>query len=217
MAVLLGAFFLQGIMPGPDMLDKHLVLTFSMVWTMVVANIITVAVSLFILNYLAKLTLIRGTVLIPFILFFAFIGAYTSNNHLGDLFVFLAFGFLGYLMISCGWPRAPLVLGFVLGRIAENNFYISTIRYGPSWTLRPLVLVLIALSVIVLFFPFMRFKRRPLAGETSNEASLESSLCSQFSDCMCCRVCSLRIMELAVPNRALPKGYRASHSFPRLD
>jgi TctA family transporter len=164
MAILLGAFFLLGIMPGPDMLDKHLVLTFSMVWTMVVANIITVAVSLFFLNYLAKLTLIRGTVLIPFILFFAFIGAYTSNNHLGDLLVFLAFGFLGYLMIRCGWPRAPLVLGFVLGRIAENNFYISTIRYGPSWTLRPLVLVLIVLSVIVLFFPFMRFKGRPLAG-----------------------------------------------------
>ena len=164
MAILLGAFFLLGIMPGPDMLDKHLVLTFSMVWTMVIANIITVAVSLFFLNYLAKLTLIRGTVLIPFILFFAFIGAYTSNNHLGDLLVFLAFGFLGYLMISCGWPRAPLVLGFVLGRIAENNFYISTIRYGPSWTLRPLVLVLIALSVVVILFPFMRFKGRVLPG-----------------------------------------------------
>jgi TctA family transporter len=112
-------------MPGPDMLDKHLVLTFSMVWTMVVANIITVAFSLLFLNYLAKLTLIRGTVLIPFILFFSFIGAYTSNNHLGDLLVLLVFGFLGYLMIKCGWPRAPLVLGFVLGRIAENNFYIN--------------------------------------------------------------------------------------------
>jgi TctA family transporter len=166
MAILLGAFFLLGIMPGPDMLDKHLVLTFSMVWTMVVANIITVAVSLCFLNYLAKLTLIRGTVLIPFILFFSFIGAYTSNNHLGDLLVLIAFGFFGYVMISCGWPRSPLVLGFVLGRIAENNFYISTIRYGSSWTLRPLVLVLIALSVVVIFLPFMRFKGRALpAGE----------------------------------------------------
>ena len=158
MAILLGAFFLQGISPGPDMLDKHLVLTFSMVWTMVVANIITVAVSLLFLNYLAKLTLIRGPVLIPFILFFSFIGAYTSNNHLGDLVVLLAFGFFGYLMIRCGWPRAPLVLGFVLGRIAENNFYISTIRYGSAWVGRPLVLVLIALTVIVLFFPLIRSK-----------------------------------------------------------
>jgi putative tricarboxylic transport membrane protein len=103
-------------------------------------------------------------VLIPFILFFSFIGAYTSNNHLGDLLVLLAFGFLGYVMIKCGWPRAPLVLGFVLGRIAENNFYISTIRYGSSWAMRPLVLVLIALTVIVVFLPFVRFKGRELTG-----------------------------------------------------
>lgn len=160
MAILLGAFFLQGISPGPDMLDKHLVLTFSMVWTMVIANIITVAVSLFFLNQLAKLTLIRGSVLIPFVLFFSFIGAYTSNNHLGDLVVLLVFGFFGYLMIRCGWPRAPLVLGFVLGRIAENNFYISTIRYGSAWVGRPLVLLLIALTAFVLFFPLIRSKRQ---------------------------------------------------------
>jgi TctA family transporter len=63
-------------------------------------------------------------------------------------------------MIRCGWPRAPLVLGFVLGRIAENNFYISTIRYGSAWLGRPLVLVLIALTVIVLLFPLIRFKRQ---------------------------------------------------------
>jgi TctA family transporter len=149
------------------MLDKHLVLTFSMVWTMVVANVITVAVSLLFLNYLAKLTLIRGPVLIPFILFFAFIGAYTSNNHLGDLLVFLAFGFLGYVMIRSDWPRSPLVLGFVLGRIAENNFYISITRYGAAWTLRPLVLVLIVLTVIVIGFPFLRFKGKSLMEGTA--------------------------------------------------
>ncbi|MGH7769742.1 MAG: tripartite tricarboxylate transporter permease [Candidatus Binatia bacterium] len=160
MAILLGAFFLQGIMPGPDMLDKHLVLTFSMVWTLVVANIITVAVSLVFLNQLAKLTVIRGSVLIPFVLFLAFIGSYTSNNHLGDLVVFLVFGFVGYLKIRCGWPRAPLVLGFVLGKIAENNFYISTIRYGAAWLGRPVVLVLIILTFAVVLYPLLQFRRR---------------------------------------------------------
>jgi TctA family transporter len=163
MAILLGAFFLQGIMPGPDMLDKHLVLTFSMVWTMVAANIITVAISLIFLNQLAKLTLVRGSILIPFILFLAFIGSYTSNNHLGDLIVFLFFGSLGYLMVLCGWPRAPLVLGFVLGKIAENNFYISTVRYGTAWLLRPTVLVLIFLTLVVLLYPFVRLRK----GKTS--------------------------------------------------
>lgn len=159
MAILLGAFFLQGIAPGPDMLDKHLVLTFSMVWTMVIANIVTVAVSLFFLNQLAKLTTVRGSILIPFILFLAFIGSYTSNNHLGDLLVFLFFGLLGYLMIRASWPRAPLVLGFVLGRIAENNFYISTIRYGSSWLLRPVVLILLLLTLVVIIYPLLRSRR----------------------------------------------------------
>ncbi|MBI3000192.1 MAG: tripartite tricarboxylate transporter permease [Deltaproteobacteria bacterium] len=167
MAILLGAFFLQGIMPGPDMLDKYLVVTFSMVWTMVVANIITVAASLIFLNQLAKLTLVRGSILIPFILFLAFIGAYTSNNHLGDLLVLLVFGLLGYVMICSGWPRAPLVLGFVLGKIAENNFYISTIRYGSSWLLRPMVLILIVLTVVVLLYPFIRFHKRGASARDS--------------------------------------------------
>lgn len=159
MAILLGAFFLQGINPGPDMLDKYLTLTFSMVWTIVIANIITVTVSLFILNQLAKLTTVRGSILIPFLLFLAFIGSYTSNNNIGDLIVFLFFGLLGYLMIRCSWPRAPLVLGFVLGKIAENNFYISTIRYGSSWLLRPVVLILILLTLVVILYPLIRLRK----------------------------------------------------------
>ena len=167
MAILLGAFFLQGIVPGPDMLNKHLVLTFSMVWTIVIANVITVAVSFLVLNQLAKLTLVRGSILIPFILFLAFIGAYTSNNSLGDIVVFLLFGLIGYLMIRCSWPRAPLVLGFVLGKIAENNFYISTIRYGPAWLIRPVVLILIVISLIVIIYPFIRFRPRKATEATA--------------------------------------------------
>ena len=168
MAILLGAFFLQGLTPGPEMLDKHLVLTFSMVWTMVIANVVTVAISFFFLNQLAKLTMVRGSILIPFILFLAFIGSYTSNNSLGDLVVFLFFGLLGYLMIRSSWPRAPLVLGFVLGRIAENNFYISTIRYGFSWLLRPVVLILLVLTVVVILYPLLRFRK---GGPSAREQS----------------------------------------------
>lgn len=163
MAILLAAFFMVGLVPGPDMLDKHLVLTFSMVWTLIVANIITVGLSYALLTQLAKLTSVRGSVLIPFILFLAFIGAYTSNNDVGDLLTFLFFGVIGYVMIRCGWPRSPLVLGFVLGKIVENNFYISTIRYGASWLHRPVVLILIALTLVVVIYPFLRFRGQDAA------------------------------------------------------
>lgn len=165
MAILLAAFFIVGLVPGPDMLDKHLVLTFSMVWTLVIANIVTVAISFLFLNQLAKLTRVSGSILIPFILFLSFIGAYTSNNHPGDLIVLLSFGLLGYVMIVCGWPRSPLVLGFVLGKIAENNFYISTMRYGTSWLFHPAVLILIFLTLIVLVYPLIRFREKNISAE----------------------------------------------------
>jgi putative tricarboxylic transport membrane protein len=169
MAILLGAFLIQGLRPGLDMLDKHLTLTFAMVWTVVIANIITVALSLLFLNQLAKLTTIRGSILIPFILFLAFIGAYTEHNHVGDLVTLLIFGIFGYLMVRCGWPRAPLVLGFVLGNIAETSFYISLTRYGLSWLFSPVVLILLALTLTVIFYPLIipRFRSKGPADEAT--------------------------------------------------
>jgi len=162
MSILLAAFFIQGIMPGPDMLGKYLTLTFSMVWVLIIANIITVAASLVFLNHLAKLAYVRASILIPVILFLCFIGAYTANNSMGDLIAFLAFGGVGYLMVSCGWPRAPLVLAFVLGKIAENNFYIATTRYGYSWLHRPIVLFLIVLTLVLFFYPFLRYRKKEI-------------------------------------------------------
>ncbi len=159
MAILLGGFLILGVTPGPDMLTKHLTVTFSMVWTLVIANVITVALSLLFLNQLAKLTLVKGSLLIPFLALLVFVGGYTANNHLGDVIVVLAFGTLGYLMILFGWPRAPLALGFVLGDIAENYLYISTARYGASWLLRPVVLILILVALAAILYPFLQTAR----------------------------------------------------------
>jgi putative tricarboxylic transport membrane protein len=163
MAILLGGFFLLGLVPGPDMLSKHLPVTFSMVWTIVIANVITVIACFALLNRLAQLTTVRGSLLIPVILVLVFIGSYTSNNHYGDLVVTLLFGGLGYLMVLAGWPRAPFVLGLVLGKIAENYLYISTARYGAEWLTRPVVLVLIAIAVAVILYPLFQARRRAAA------------------------------------------------------
>ena len=163
MAILLGGFFLLGLVPGPDMLSKHLPLTFSMVWTIVIANIITVIACFALLNRLAQITNVRGNLLIPAILVLVFIGSYTSNNHYGDLVVTLVFGLIGYLMVLAGWPRAPFVLGLVLGKIAENYLYISTARYQAEWLTRPVVLVLIAIAVAVIVYPMFQARRKAAA------------------------------------------------------
>jgi putative tricarboxylic transport membrane protein len=163
MAILLGAFFLLGLVPGPDMLSKHLSVTFSMVWTIVLANIVAVGASFLVLNRLAALTRVRGHLLVPVILVLVFIGSYTANNHYGDVIVTLVFGGIGWLMMRGGWPRAPFVLGLVLGKIAENYLYISVARYEWSWLTRPVVLLLLALAVAVVLYPLFQARRRRVA------------------------------------------------------
>ena len=158
MAILLGGFMIMGLVPGPDMLSKHLAVTYSMVWTLVIANIITVVLSLAVLNQLAKVTYIRGGLIIPFVLLLVFVGSYTANRHIADLIVTFCFGVLGYLMVLWGWPRPPLVLGLVLGKLVETYLFISVARYGFAWLAHPLVLVLIVLMVAVIVYPFVREK-----------------------------------------------------------
>ncbi|HET7392486.1 MAG TPA: tripartite tricarboxylate transporter permease, partial [Candidatus Binatia bacterium] len=158
MAILLGAFMIMGLVPGPDMLSKHLAVTYSMVWTLAIANIITVVLSLAVLNQLAKVTYIRGGVIIPFVLLLVFVGSYTANGQLSDLIVTFCFGVLGYLMVIWGWPRPPLVLGLVLGKLVETYLFISVARYGFTWLSHPLVIVLMSLMVLVIVYPFLREK-----------------------------------------------------------
>jgi TctA family transporter len=160
MAILLGGFFLLGLVPGPDMLSKHLPITFSMVWTIVIANAITVLACFVVLDRLAGLTHVRAGLLVPVILVLVFIGSYTANNHYGDLIVTLVFGAVGYFMVAGGWPRAPFVLGFVLGKIAESYLHISVARYDAAWLARPIVLLLLAAAAAVILFPFIQSRRR---------------------------------------------------------
>lgn len=158
MAILLGGFFLVGLVPGPEMLTKHLPVTFSMVWTIVIANIVTVLACFLFLDQLAKLTAVRAGVLVPVILMLIFVGSYTSNNNYGDILVTLVFGVVGTFMVLAGWPRAPFVLGLVLGKIAENYLYISVARYDAAWLTRPVVLILAAIALAVILYPL--FQRR---------------------------------------------------------
>ena len=146
----------MGLAPGPDMLTKHLSVTYSMVWTLALANIITVGICFLTLNHLAKLTHIRGGLIIPFVLLLVFLGSYTANNSIADLLVTSGCGLFGYFMLRFGWPRAPLVLGFVLGKLAETYLFISIARYGFDWLFRPRVIVLMLIILFVIAWPYLQ-------------------------------------------------------------
>ena len=178
-AILLGAFIIHGIVPGPDMLipearGGRLMLTFSFVWIIVISNVITVALCLLFLRPLVKLTQIRGSLLMPFILLLIYLGAYAEKNAFEDLLIVLAFGLLGWLMVVFDYQRPPLLMGLVLGPLAENRLFISMDNFGLGWISRPGVLVIFAVIVIGLLYP--RLKRRRERTRVSNSEEKSSAV-----------------------------------------
>ena len=164
MAILMGAFLIQGIVPGPDMLipepKGHLALTFSFVWINFVSNIITVGICFLILNQLVRVTYIRANLVTPFILLLIYLGAFAEKNTFEDMILVLVFGMLGWVLLRLNWPRPPLILGLVLGPIAENRLFLSTDNYGPAWLLRPGVLIIILVTLAGAFYPFLKSRRQ---------------------------------------------------------
>lgn len=158
MAILLGAFLIQGLQPGPQMLISKLDISFSLVWSLALANILGAAALLIWGNQVAKLTFIKGHYLVPFVLLFVFMGSWIERSHVGDWVLLLIFGLLGYVMKKGGWARPPLVLGYILGNIMETalNLSIQTDGYG-AFT-RPIVMVLCVLIALTLIMAVRRHR-----------------------------------------------------------
>jgi TctA family transporter len=156
MAILLGAFQIKGLVPGPDMLTTKLDITFSLVWLIVISNVVTVALCYLLLNQLVKITYVRGALLIPTLLLLVFFGAYADSNALFDIGIALIFGIIGLVMTYLGWQRPPLILGLVLGPLIEKNLSISYGRYQFAFFSRPLVVIIVVATLIVTFYPFIQ-------------------------------------------------------------
>jgi hypothetical protein len=157
---LLGAFLIHGLVPGPDMLTKNLSITYAMVWSVALANILGAGLCYAFSPQFAKLATLRYSLILPAVLGIIYIGAFEATRQWGDLFTLLFFGLVGWIMKQFKWPRPPLILGVVLGDTIERYLFISVERYGVSWMLRPLVAVLFALAIIGLVRPFLQDVRR---------------------------------------------------------
>ena len=152
MAILLGAFLIHGIAPGPKMLDEQLDVTFTLIWTVAVANILGAGLCFAMAGQFAKIAMVRAGILVPLVFGIMVIGAYQGAKDFADLIVLMAFGILGWVMKRLNWPRPPLILAFVLGGLMESYLFISQLRYGFEWMLKPLPLVVL----IIIAFLFLR-------------------------------------------------------------
>ena len=149
-AILLGALVIKGLRPGPDMLTFDLPLTFSMVWEIAIANVIAAGLLLFFARHIHKLAFLPGHLIVPGVMTVLLMGTWVATNSIGDWWVALAMGTIGYLMKQGGWPRPPLILALVLGALMENNYQLSTQIYGQyAWFFTRPVVVIIELLIVV--------------------------------------------------------------------
>src|SRR3981081_4521735 len=156
MAILLGAFLIHGLGHGPDMLTKNLSITYAMVWSVALANILGAGLCYAFSPQFAKLATVVDSWILPAVLCIIDIGAFEATRQWGYLFTLLFFGLVGWIMKQCKWPRPPLILGVVLGDTIERYLFISIERYGLSWMLRPIVVLLFALAILGIVRPFLQ-------------------------------------------------------------
>ena len=172
MAILLSVFLLKGLVPGPAMLTRNLDVTYSMVWVIVISNLIAVGVSFLFLKQLARLTHVKGTRLVPFLLVLTAFGAYTAHNSLADIVLMLGATAVGVAAIRWEWPRAPLLLALVLGDIAERYLFLSYSLYEWTWLTRPLVIAFAATTLAGVAWSIFRPHRDPEHAPRSAGADL---------------------------------------------
>lgn len=159
MAILLGALLIIGIQPGPEMLTTKLNLTFLMVWIVAISNIFGAVIALLLTKKLVKIAQIRSSLLVPIVVVIAFVGSYTVELSFGGLIVTVIFGIIGYQMKKYDISRAVFIIGLVLGNIAEKNFHLSMMLYGGAFIIRPITLILLALTMITVVLPFLGSKK----------------------------------------------------------
>jgi putative tricarboxylic transport membrane protein len=158
-AVILGAFLLHGIQPGPQIFFTSADMVYTVFASLFLGIILMCVIGYFAIKPLVKILDFPESVVSAFIMLLCFIGALSIRNSLSDLWIMVAFGIIGYVFERIKFPIAPMVLGAILGPMAENSFMTTMISFQNDWTIffrRPISGIMMAVSVIALFLPMMR-------------------------------------------------------------
>jgi len=130
----------------------------SVIISMYIGNLILLALNLPLIPYIAKILTIPRTYLIPFILFFTLMGAYIGQNNSTELLILIIFGVIATILRFASYPLAPLLIGFILGPMLEDNFSRSTQLYdgiGFIWE-RPMTLIMLIISLLMIILPSIK-------------------------------------------------------------
>jgi putative tricarboxylic transport membrane protein len=171
---MMGAFLLHGIQPGPQIFTTSADMVYTIFAAQYVANILMLVLGLISIRYFVKVLQLPEAVIAAFILVFCFIGAYALRSSMSDVWITAGSGVIGYFMRKFNYPIAPLVLGLILGPLAERNFMTTIISYHNDWTVfftRPVSGVAMLLSILALLLPVWKsFTARRTAKEEGQAA-----------------------------------------------
>jgi putative tricarboxylic transport membrane protein len=153
MALMLGALTIQGIQPGPEVMTQRPDLFWGLVASMWIGNLMLVVLNLPMIGVWVKLLQVPYRLLFPAIMAFSAIGIYSVNSSSFEIYLTAAFGIFGFVCIKLGFPMAPMLLGYVLGPMMEENLRRSMLQAGGDPTVfvtRPLSLAFIIATVLIL-------------------------------------------------------------------
>lgn len=204
MALILGAFMLHGVTPGPTFMIQQPQIFWGIVTSMFIGNCILILTMLPMIGFLSKITLIPNNVVVAIIVLACLAGAYGVNNNPTDIITMTMFGLLGYLMTKFGFPHAPMVLAFVLGPIMETalrqSLIMSSGHFGIFWN-SPVAGVLMSLLTIVVTMPILR------SAISLWRRALPSSAAKNSLSLIITPVVVLAAVSLALPHGAHAQDY----------
>lgn len=160
-AILLGALIALNVTPGPRLMVDEPQVFWAVIMSMFIGNLVLLVLNLPLIPYIAKVLSIPRNYLIPFILFFTLMGAYIGQNNATELLILVGFGICATALKFADYPLAPLLIGFILGRMMEDNFARSMQLYdGMGFIIeRPMTLALLVLAALLVILPSYRARR----------------------------------------------------------
>ncbi|CTQ66076.1 tripartite tricarboxylate transporter permease [Roseibium alexandrii] len=160
-AILLGALIALNVSPGPRLMVDQPEIFWAVIISMYLGNVILLILNLPLIPYIAKILAVPRNFLIPFIMFFTLMGAYIGQNNSTELLILVGFGICATVLRFADYPLAPLLIGFILGRMLEDNFSRSMQLYDGIGFIfaRPMTMGLLILAVILVVLPSYRARR----------------------------------------------------------
>ncbi len=165
-AVMLGGLMIHGLQPGAELFTTNAEVSFGFILSLIISNLLLVPIGLVFARYCAKIIQVPTSILAPVILILSIIGTYSIRGSVDDVFVMLALGAIGFACKVFAAPRAPLVLGLVLGTLAESELERSlalvqgdVVAFGWQLISRPISLVIVCLCVVALYQGIVQHRR----------------------------------------------------------